>query len=213
MSYLYRLNALFSVLYLLFNEGYKSSDSNKYIRVELCAESIRLGERLIGHTGDQGPTLHALLALIYFQSSRLPARLTDGETINLLKDQNLSLWDKRLLAKGFEHFKSATKGNKFSRYYLEASIAGYHCAASSFNETDWKSILRLYDTLFKYYQTPIIQLNRAIAQGYTLGPQKAIKTLNAIETDPIHFTSQLIFHLISNALRHHYENCYSARPS
>ncbi len=65
--------------------------SKSYSRVELCAESIHLGEILIGHTGDQGPTLHALLALIYFQSSRLPARLTDGGTINLLKYQNLSL--------------------------------------------------------------------------------------------------------------------------
>ncbi len=167
----------------MFNEGYKSSDANKYIRVEFCAESIRLGEILIGHTGDQEPTLHALLALFYFQSCRLPARLTDRGTINLLKDQNRSLWDKRLLAKGFAHFKSATQSKTFSRYYLEASIAGYHCAAPSFEETDWKSILRLYDTLLRHYQTPVIQLNRAIALGHIQGPHEAIKSLKEIERE------------------------------
>jgi predicted RNA polymerase sigma factor len=79
-----RLEAILQALYLLFSEGYKASHGDSLLRRDLCQDAIRLGELLTRHPlGDNSPT-HALLALMYFNAARLPARIgADGVGVRL----------------------------------------------------------------------------------------------------------------------------------
>jgi RNA polymerase sigma-70 factor (ECF subfamily) len=95
-----RLDMVYTILYLLFNEGYNSASAEEHVRKDLCEEAIRLGLLLSGHGAGDRPKTYALLALMCFHSSRLDARMTaDGEIV-LLQDQDRSKWDRELISRG-----------------------------------------------------------------------------------------------------------------
>ena len=158
-----RLNGVLQTLYLLFNEGYKASVGQRLIREELCFEAIRLTELLAAHAAGNRPRSHALLALMFLNAARLPAR-TDAEgNILRLKEQNRSRWDKPMIARGMFHLAQSASGLEISEYHLQAGIAACHCAAGSFEDTDWPQILSLYDRLVELDDSPVVALNRAVA--------------------------------------------------
>ncbi|HET9745035.1 MAG TPA: sigma-70 family RNA polymerase sigma factor, partial [Chitinophagaceae bacterium] len=135
-----RTDTVLKSLYLLFNEGYKSSNPDKLIREDLCEEAMRLCFLLTQHQLTSFPRSKALLALMCFQASRLDARLDDNNNIILLKHQDRSRWNRSLMSKGFELMEEAAEPFEISPYHLEAAIASQHAAARSFEQTDWKSI-------------------------------------------------------------------------
>jgi RNA polymerase sigma factor (sigma-70 family) len=172
-----RIDAVLQAIYLLFNEGYKSSTENTVIRRDLCSEAIRLCALLAENKLGNLPKTHALLALMCFQSARFEARLdTEGEII-LLENQDRSLWNKNLISLGYQHFSQASKGSEISEYHLEAAIASYHTSAPTFEQTNWKAIFYCYDLLLKINESPVIALNRAIALGYADGAKAGIAAL------------------------------------
>jgi RNA polymerase sigma factor (sigma-70 family) len=176
-----RLETVYKVIYLLFNEGYKASDSDTLIRKDLCAEAIRLCSLLAEHPVGKKPKTHALLALMCFHAARLDARIDDNGYIILLKEQDRTKWDKMLINKGYEYLRLSSEGNELSEYHLEAGISAYHSTAESFEETDWKGVLGLYDILVKINPSPITSLNRAIVIGQIHGAVEAIKELEKIK--------------------------------
>jgi RNA polymerase sigma-70 factor (ECF subfamily) len=177
-----RLDAVLHSLYLLFNEGYNSSHPDHLIRDELCEEAIRLTFLLTNHTITDQPRTKALLALMCFQSSRLKARLDDKGSIILLKQQDRSKWYQPLIKTGF-HFleKSVEDSSNTSIYHIEAAIAALHAAAASFEETDWKAIYALYESLYRLNETPVVALNKAIAAAYALDKEAALEQLLSIK--------------------------------
>ena len=58
-----------------------------------------------------------------------------------------------------------------------------HCAAHTFQASDWPQIVALYDQLFSVMPTPVVALNRAIAVVEIEGPAAALTTLDAIAPD------------------------------
>jgi RNA polymerase sigma-70 factor (ECF subfamily) len=68
-------------------------------------------------------------------------------------------------------------------FQLQAAIQAVHCAADSFQATDWPQIVALYDHLFSVMPTPVVALNRAIAIAEVEGPAAALTTLDAIAPD------------------------------
>lgn len=176
-----RLESVYKVIYLLFNEGYYSTDSETLIRKDLCAEAIRLCQLLSEHpTGDK-PKTFALLALMLLHAARLDARINDLGNVILLGEQDRVKWDELMIAKGLEYLDKASTGNELSEYHLEAGIAAYHATAGSFDTTDWKSVLELYDILYKLNSSPVTLLNRAIVIGQILGAKPAIEELKKIK--------------------------------
>ena len=94
-----RLGAVLEVVYLIFNEGYVATAGESWSRVDVAAEALRLG-LLLGRLLPREPEVHALAALMQFQSSRFDARTTaDGEPV-LLFDQDRSLWNRSLIERG-----------------------------------------------------------------------------------------------------------------
>jgi RNA polymerase sigma-70 factor (ECF subfamily) len=176
-----RLDSVHKVIYLIFNEGYNSTESDKIIRKDLCAEAMRLCQLLIEHNEGSTPKTFALLALMCFHASRLEARIDDEGCIILLREQNRKLWNKALIVKGYEYLSESTGANTISEYHLEAGIAGYHSSARSYEETDWDSILKLYDILIRLNPSPVTLLNRSIALSQIEGTKKALEELLRIK--------------------------------
>lgn len=176
-----RLDAVLHCLYLLFNEGYNSSQQDRLIREELCEEALRLCFLLTGERRTDLPRVRALLALFCFQSSRLQARVDAEGRIILLRHQDRSRWYRPLMDKGFYYLETALTEDDLSVYHLEAAIAALHASAPSFEATDWKSIHHLYEQLYRLKPGPIVALNRAVALGYAWDKKEALEQLLCIK--------------------------------
>jgi predicted RNA polymerase sigma factor len=176
-----RVDAVLQTLYLLFNEGYKASSGDHLIREELCHEAIRLGSLLAEHPAGNQPRTHALVALMLLNTARLPARTDSEGNILRLKEQDRSIWNQVLIARGMQHLSMSAAGDELSAYHLQAGIAACHCAASDYESTDWPKILSLYDRLLELDDSPVIALNRAVAVANVHGPQAGIEAVETIE--------------------------------
>lgn len=128
--------------------------------------------------------MHALLALMLLQASRLPARVDEGGDLLLLSEQDRARWDHGLIAEGLGHLERAASGSEVTPYHVEAAIAAAHAVPRDEASTDWAWIVRLYDDLLAIKPSPVVALNRAIALAMAEGPAAGIAALECIETDP-----------------------------
>jgi RNA polymerase sigma factor (sigma-70 family) len=172
-----RLDVVHQVLYLIFNEGYSTSKGQAAIRSDLCEEAARLCYLLCSHRQCNTPTTFALMALVLFHAARLDARLDHQGAVLLMEDQDRGKWDRRLIRRAKQFLDRSSQGTTISPFHLEAGIALYHCSAESYEETDWRAILRLYDALLQLHRSPIYLLNRAIVVAQIEGPRAGIQAL------------------------------------
>ncbi len=182
-----RLSTVHEVLYLLFNEGYSTSKGHDPIRDDLCEEAARLCH-LICESDFATRETYTLLALMLFHASRLKSRVDKSGAIILLEDQDRSLWNRSMIkiAEGWL-IRSAPPGDdhrQLTPYHLEAVIARHHCIAPSLEETDWGSIVKIYDRLLERFESPIYKLNRAIAKGQLGESEIALEELEALSEVP-----------------------------
>ncbi len=175
-----RLENVLTAVYLIFNEGYSSSYHDSLVREDLVEESLRLGKMLADHPVTKQPESLALLALMCFQSARIPSRIDKDGNLVQLKDQDRKLWSQELIALGVNYLERASVGDKISPYHLEAAIAHEHCIAKDYAATDWKKILKLYDWLLEVKPDALIELNRLIAFSEVNGPSVAIREIEKL---------------------------------
>jgi len=175
-----RLPLVHRVLYLVFTEGYLSSDIDISIRQDLCEEATRLTSLLAqSHLGNT-PETFALLALMYLNLARISSRQA-AQGLLLLEQQDRNLWDKTLIATGIRYLQHSAQGQDISRYHVEAGIAAEHCLAKSFAQTNWHNIAASYQLLERIAPSPLHRLNRAIATAEAQGTEVALALL--LETD------------------------------
>ncbi len=175
-----RTEAVLNSIYLLFNEGYSSTDSEKLIREDLMSEAMLLCKMLTEDPNTQRPETFALMALMCFHSSRNESRLTPAGEIILLPLQDRSKWNQDLIVLGNEYMDKAAFGESVSKYHLEAAIAFEHCAAKTYETTNWKRILELYEWLCRISPSPVTELNRVVAVMRVHGPHEALKAVESI---------------------------------
>lgn len=175
-----RVAAVQQALYLLFNEGYKASEGPTLLREDLCEEAIRLATLLVAQPFATRYETHALLALMYFNTARQPARTNAGGSLLTLARQDRSLWDNRRIQKGMAHLDASAGGTAVSRYHLEAGIAACHTLAASDAETDWRQILGFYNDLLAFDASPVVALNRAVALAKVEGASAALREIEAM---------------------------------
>ena len=176
-----RLPSVHAVIYLLFNEGYLSTNAEHAIRAELCDEAIRLGTLLANHTVGAAPPTFALLALMHLHAARLASRQDATGGLLLLEEQDRSRWDAEHLRQGATWLERAGQGDTFTRFHAEAGIAAEHCFAPSFAATRWNEIAELYAMLERIDPSPLHSLNRAVAvaQGQE-GPHAGLAVLEGV---------------------------------
>ena len=175
-----RLDAVLTVIYLVFNEGYAATRGEPLVRTELCAEAIRLGRLVRMLTGPPPPAeATALLGLMLLQDARRDARLDEVGDLVVLGEQDRRRWDQRQIAEALPLVEEALRGGP-GPYALQAAIAALHCQAARAEETDWPQIVRLYDLLERLQPSPIVSLNRAVAVAMVDGPQPALTIIDAL---------------------------------
>ena len=179
-----RVSSVLEVIYLVFNEGYSATKGDDWVRPALCDEAVRLGRILAAHLPDEAELL-GLVALMELQNSRSRARVTStGEPI-LLTDQDRGRWDQLLIRRGLAALERAeTLQRPLGPYTLQAAIAACHARAKSAEQTDWVRIVALYDALAEITQSPIVELNRAVALGMAFGPEAGLDLVDQLKDEP-----------------------------
>ncbi|MGF9912588.1 RNA polymerase sigma factor [Paenibacillus ehimensis] len=179
-----RLQSVYEVLYLMFNEGYSATSGENWIRPVLCEEALRLG-RILAEIVPAESEAHGLVALMEIQSSRLKTRVSPtGEPI-LLMDQNRALWDHLLIRRGLAALQRAERiGGMLGPYALQASIAACHARARTPEETDWVRIAALYEALSQVAPSPVVELNRAVSLAMAFGPEVGLEIVDALASEP-----------------------------
>lgn len=172
-----RTESVLKTIYLLFNEGYHSSHQDVLIRQDLCEEAMRLAILLSENSRTNLPQTNALLALMCYHASRFNSRLDDKGMIVLLRDQDRNQWNTFLIEKGNQYLTHAATGDVYHDFHIEAGIASVHANAKTYEETDWRMILSMYDDLYRRTGNPVVALNRHLAFGEVEGYEKAIHEL------------------------------------
>lgn len=168
-----RLKTVLITLYLLFNEGYYSESNEDVLREDLCREAMRLTELLLQNELTNQPDVNALYALMCFHSSRFEARRNINGEMILYADQDETLWNRQLIAKGIYFLKQSSQGSVISRYHLEANIAYWHTVKEDTKEK-WENILQLFNQLLQIEYSPVAALNRTYALSKARGKETAI---------------------------------------
>lgn len=187
-----RLGRVREVLYLMFTEGYLSSDPRRSIRRELCDEALRLATLLAEHPVGNTPETAALVALFHLQSARLQSRMDEVNGMLLLGEQDRTAWDARGIQRGVAWLARSAAGDTLSRYHLEAAIAAEHCLALSLEETNWRRIADCYATLERVSASPLHRLNRSLAVAEADGPEAGLALLRGT-TPPAWLTGSYLW--------------------
>lgn len=188
-----RLESVLEVLYLMFNEGYAAHSGESLVRHDLVHEAIRLTRMLAHGAATALPETHALLALMFLQAARIPARANEAGDLFVLEEQNRDAWDRRLIAEGLRHLDASARGNRVTAYHLQAGIAAAHAVAPTYAATNWTEIVSLYDALLDLEPSPIVALNRAIAVSRDQGAEAGLRALDALRDDPT-LSRYVLFH-------------------
>jgi RNA polymerase sigma-70 factor (ECF subfamily) len=175
-----RRESVLEGLYLMFNEGY-ASGGDELLRRDLCKEAIRLARLIADHAATRAPECDALLALFLLQSAREETRLDERGDLMLLENQDRSRWDRLRIEEGMERLDRSARGDRLTRYHLEAEIAAEHASAAEFRFTRWGAIAAAYDQLYALEPTPVVALNRAVAIARAHGPAAGLRELEKIE--------------------------------
>jgi RNA polymerase sigma-70 factor (ECF subfamily) len=169
-----RLDAVLSVIYLAFNEGYAATRGERLIRADLCGEAIRLG-RIMRELIMPRPSreVTGLLALMLLHDARREAREDESGQIVLLEKQDRTRWNDEQITEALPLVSEAL-GENAGPYALQAAIAAEHCKAEQAEDTNWREIVRFYDQLERIDDSPVIRLNRAVAVAMAEGPKAAL---------------------------------------
>ena len=176
-----RLEAVLTVVYLIFNEGYATTRGT-LVRTDLCAEAIRLG-RLVRTLMAPNPPAEAtgLVALMLLHDARRDARLDDAGDLVVLDEQDRSRWDRRQITEAMPLVAEAFQGEP-GPFAVQAAIAAEHCRTARPEETDWRRILQWYDLLERIHPSPIVSLNRAVAVSMVYGPERALALIDELDS-------------------------------
>jgi RNA polymerase sigma-70 factor, ECF subfamily len=177
-----RLDAVLTVIYLVFTEGYAPMRGEALVRTDLCVEAIRLA-RLVRELMTPPPSeATALLALMLLHDSRREARLDEAGDLVLLKEQDRRRWNHQQISEALPLVDEALRGGP-GPFALQAAIAALHCQAKRAEDTDWAQIVSLYEVLERVQPSPIVSLNRAVAVAMAEGPRAALALIDALAAD------------------------------
>jgi RNA polymerase sigma-70 factor (ECF subfamily) len=186
-----RIEPVLLTLYLLFSEGYYSESKDTILRKDLCLDAMRLTHLLIENEQTNLPQVNALLSLMCFHSSRFEARENANGEIILYEDQDETKWNTELISQGVYFLNLSAKGDRLTKYHLEANIAYWHTIKEDTKEK-WENILQLFNRLLQLEYSPIAALNRTYALSKATGKEQAIIEAEKLQLTDNHFYYTLL---------------------
>lgn len=175
-----RLGGVLAVIYLVFTTGHHAPAGEMDSSRELAVEAIRLARLLAGLMPDEAE-VWGLLALMLATHARSASRRSADGTMMLLSDQDRSLWDREAIDEAAAITDRILKRRTVGPYQIQAAIACLHSLAVTFDETDWPQIASLYRMLEQMQPSPVVALNRAVAESYAESPSVGLALLERIE--------------------------------
>jgi RNA polymerase sigma-70 factor (ECF subfamily) len=177
-----RLDAVLTVVHLLYTTGHTSPAGPALVRADLVQRAIGLA-RILRELMPDEREVRGLLALLLLNDARRAARAAPDGRLLLLEEQDRQLWDRPAIEEGSGLVIEALRGSagRAGRFALQAAIAAVHAEAPSYGETDWPQVLGLYDELMRAWPTPVVALNRAVAHAMVAGPAAGLADIEAIE--------------------------------
>ncbi len=176
-----RMDAVLNAIYAAYTKGWETSSE---LDAPLADEAIWLG-RLVVALMPNAPEAKGMLALMLYAEARRAARRSperDGAYVPL-EDQNIGLWDTAMISEAERLLSQASAGGPSGRFQLEAAIQSAHCARRLGGAPTWPAILALYDKLLEFTASPVVALNRAIAQSEVDGPDAALAAVDGLRKD------------------------------
>ena len=180
-----RLSSVFEVIYLVFNEGYTATAGDDWMRPALCEDALRLG-RVLAELAPGEPEVHGLVALMEIQASRSAARVSpSGEpdpccSIRIARAgiicSSAGGWPLSNRRNGLEVRAACTRFRPLSPRVMHAHEQP--------EDTDWRRIVALYETLARLAPSPVVALNHAVAVSMASGPQAGLALVDALSGEP-----------------------------
>ncbi|MDQ1620151.1 MAG: polymerase sigma-70 factor, subfamily [Actinomycetota bacterium] len=177
-----RLDAVLTVVHLLFTTGHAAPAGNKLVRTDLVERAIALARMLLPLLPDERE-VRGLLALMLLTDARRGTRVDDGGRLVLLEDQDRSQWDRAAIDEGSALVVESLRGARPGRFTLQAVIAAVHADAATYATTDWAQLLAVYDLLLREWPTPVVALNRTVPLAMVAGPAVALAEVERLERD------------------------------
>jgi RNA polymerase sigma-70 factor (ECF subfamily) len=174
-----RVDAVLTVIYLVFNEGYAATRGDQLVRADLSAEAIRLARMVRILMSPPPAETTGLLALLLLHDARRESRTDEAGEIVVLEEQDRSRWNYPQIAEALPLVDESLRGRP-GPYSLQAAIAAEHCRASNTEATDWRRIVHHYDELLLLQPSSIVMLNRAVAVAMADGIEAGLALVDAI---------------------------------
>jgi len=175
-----RLDAVLTVIYLVFNEGYAATRGDSLLRADLSSEAIRLGRLVVSLMRPQPPLeATALLAMMLLHDARREARTDQAGEIVVLEEQDREKWKHEQIAEALPLVEEAMQGAP-GPLALQAAISAVHCRASRAEQTNWREIVRLYEELRRAQPSPVVSLNHAVAVAMAEGPEAGLALMEGL---------------------------------
>jgi RNA polymerase sigma factor (sigma-70 family) len=178
-----RIDGVLSVVYLVYTTGHTAPSGADLMRRDLAERGLELAG-MLRVLLPKDSDVAGLLALVLLTDARRDARVDHNRELVLLEDQDRSAWDRAAIGEGVALLREALSARPPGRFALMAAIAAVHDESGSWSGTDWQEILGLYDLLMERWPSPVVQLNRAIALGFAVGPAEGLAELDALGADP-----------------------------
>ncbi|HUK73115.1 MAG TPA: sigma-70 family RNA polymerase sigma factor [Streptosporangiaceae bacterium] len=178
-----RIHAVLTVVHLLFTTGHTAPAGADLVRRDLVERSLDLA-RILRLLLPDDADVAGLLALILLTDARSATRVAAEGRLLLLEEQDRSQWDRSAISEGVALVREALRRRPPGRFALMAAIAAVHAEAPTWQDTDWREVVALYDVLVQIWPSPVVALNRAVAVGLASGPAAGLAALDALAAEP-----------------------------
>ena len=178
-----RIASVLDVIHLLFTTGHTAPSGDNLIRRDLVERALDLS-RMLRILLPTDTDVIGLLALILLTDARRETRTDADGRMLLLEEQDRTRWDRRAISEGIPLVHEALASRPPGRFALQAAIAAIHAESPTWEQTDWREIVGLYDVLCQIWPSPVVALNRAVALGMAEGPLAGLAALGELATEP-----------------------------
>lgn len=180
-----RRDAVLTVLALAFHAEARERARGRPIAggdaLQLCWEAIRLARALAAHPAAAHADADALATMLLLHGARLTGQLDAAGAIVPLAFQPRERWDAGMVRLGFVPLQRAQRGERLSRWHLQAGIAAEHARAPSPEDTDWAAVVQYYRLLLRLDASAAPRLGHVIALAEAGDPRAALQALQALQ--------------------------------